>query len=345
MHFRHLHARNQNALFYHKAGLDIRFPINWELGIAPSCYTLNHMEEKRKLRLIGRSFAAAGRKMLKPEVPRDAAGISYFSLVAIFPAMLVLIALADTFLGWLNLHNAVIQHIVNLFPGSRQDLKSNLNDITAPSLMGVLSCMLVVLWSSSWIFTFIENSINRAWGISHQRTFWESRLRSAALMFLGGFSLLISAAITGIVGAVRARTAAHMVVSAEATYVMGRLWYFFMFGTGLLIAVLVFAMVFKWTPHCKVFWKEAFSGALVSTALWEIGSFIFVKLVPVFDYQRIYGKMGAIIALLAWVYTSNLILIFGANFSAQLHWTASAFQSPRSGTFPRGKPGKFPSHI
>jgi membrane protein len=270
------------------------------------------------IKQISRSFLAAGRMMLNPEVPRTAAGISYFSLMAMFPAMLVLIALADTFLGWMNLHDTVVQNLVNLFPGSRQLLLSNLNEITAPSTTVVISCLIVVFWSYSWIFTFIESAINRAWGMSSRRTFWESRLLSIALMILYGFSLLISAAITGIAGAARARVGSHIAASAEATYFMARFWHLLLFGIGLLIAALVFAFLYKWTPHCRISWKEAFSGALVTTFLWEAGSYIFVKLVPFFDYQRIYGKMGAVIALLAWVYTSNLILIFGANFSAQL---------------------------
>jgi membrane protein len=290
--------------------------------------------QMRNIQQMSRSFIAAGSMMLKPGIPRDAAGISYFSLMALFPAMLVLIALADTFLGWMNLHNTVIQSIMNLFPGSPQFLQSNLNEITAPSTAVVVSCMIVVFLSFSWIFTFIENAINRAWGISHQRTFWESRLRSIALMILGGFSLLISAAITGFVGAARARAAAHLTAFTKETHFMGWLWHLLLLAAGMLIAIFVFALVYKWTPHCKVFWREAFSGALVTTVLWEVGSYIFVKLLPFFNYQRIYGKMGAVIALLTWVYTSNMILIFGANFSAQLHWTASRMQVPDSNGVP-----------
>jgi membrane protein len=316
---------------------------NCELGIILSCDTLHAMALKiYHFRQVSRSFIAAGRMMLKTEVPRDAAGISYFSLLAIFPAMLVLIALADTFLGWMNLHNTVIQSIVSLFPGSWQFFQSNLNDITTPSTAVVVSCMFVVFCSFSWIFTFIEGAINRAWGISNQRTFWESRLRSIALMILGGFSLLISAAITGFVGVARSRAAARFTVLAKAPYFMGWFWYFLLFGTGLLIAVLVFALVYKWTPHCKVFWREAFSGALVTTVLWEVGSYIFVKLVPIFNYERIYGKMGAVIALLTWVYTSNMMLIFGANFSAQLHWITSELLLPGDGASPRNRISRLP---
>jgi membrane protein len=281
-----------------------------------------------------RSFLAAGRMMLRPEVPRDAAGISYFSLLAMIPAMLVLIAMADTFLGWMHFHDTVVQNIVSLFPGSRELLIGSLSEITTPSTTVAVSCMIVVFWSFSWIFTFIERAINRAWGISSLRPFWESRLRSIALMILGGFSLLISAAIAVTVGVARARIAVHLLVSTEATDIIVWIWHLLLFGVGLVIAVFVFALLYKWTPHCKIFWKEAFSGALVATVLWELGSYIFVELLPFFDYQRIYGKMGAFIALLTWVYTSNMIMIFGANFTAQLDWMTTNTQPPKPGGMP-----------
>jgi YihY family inner membrane protein len=276
--------------------------------------------KKRHLQRMGKVFAATGRMMLRHEVPRDAAGISYFTLLALFPAILIILSLADSFLGWMNPHYTIIQTIVDLFPGSRQFISSSLLEITEPSSTVMLSCIGMVLWSSSWIFTFIESSINRAWDIPNQRTFWESRLRTMALLALGSISLLSSAAITGFVGAARQHAAANIHSSEKATYFMGWFWYFFLLGTGLTIAIFVFALIYKWTPHCKVFWSEAFSGALVATILWEIGGHIFLNVVSHFDYQRVYGRMGATILLMAWVYTSNMILLFGANFSAQLHW-------------------------
>ncbi len=275
---------------------------------------------KHPVRQIGKALVAAGRMMLTHEVPRDAAGISYFALVALFPATIVLIALVDAFLGWTDLHDTVLKRIADLFPGSHQFLTSNLNGIATPSTAIVISCIVVVLWSSSWIYTFIESGVNRAWDLTHQRTFWESRMYGIALMALGGFSLLCSAAITTFVSAVRAQAEIHISQSAQTYYFMDRFWHLTLLGAGFLIAVLVFAFVFKWAPHRKVLWMEAFPGALVSTVMWEVGSFIFAEIIPFFDYQRIYGRMSAVIAILVWVYTSNLILLFGANFCAQFHW-------------------------
>jgi membrane protein len=273
-------------------------------------------------RSLGKSSAAAGRKMLNYQTPRDAAGISYFGLVALFPAILVLMALADEFLGWMDLRGIVLQNIIDLFPGSHQMLKADLNDITNPSTAVVLSCMVVVLWSSSLIFTFIECAINRAWDVPNRKTFWESRLRSFSFMVLGGASLMISSVSTFVVTAMRNRAVARIPASFKASFFIGWFWYMVLIGIGLLLAVLVFTLVFKMTPHCKVRWREAVAGAIATTILWEIASFIFVKLVPYFDYQKVYGKMGAVIALLTWVYTSSLIMLFGANLSAQLNTIA-----------------------
>jgi membrane protein len=299
--------------------------------------------DKTYFRQFGRSFAAAGRAMLKHETPKDAAAISYFSLVALFPGILVIVALVDASLGWLNLHSTVVQLIVDLFPGSRRFLRTNLEELMAPSLGVVISCAVVFLWSSSWIFSFLESAINRAWGISNQKTFWESRLRSIGFMMLGGTSLLSSSALTAFVSNAQARAVALNPPSAKAIYLMGWFWYCFMLLAGLFIALMVFALIFKWIPHREVFWKEAFSGALVFVLMWEIGSIIFVRLVPFFDYQRIYGRAGAVIALLVWVYTSSLILLFGANFTAQLHGMRLQEPVPDSGTFQRGKVQDFPS--
>ena len=301
-------------------------------------YTLSMVFKKHHFRSIGKSFAAAGRTMMKHEAPRDAASISYFSLIALFPAILVMVAAADAFLGWMDLHGTVIKLIVDLFPGSRQLLSSDLKTFPTPSTPVVVSCIVVFIWSSSWIFSFLESAINRAWEVSNQRTFWESRLRSIAFMLLGGGSLLTIAIITAVISAARDRAEVHIHSSERASYLIGWFSSTVLLLSGLVIAILVFALIFKWTPHRRVYWKDAFSGALIFIIMWEIGSILFVKLLPYFDYQLIYGKTGAVTTLLVWVYTSNLILLFGANFSAQMHRARLELSIRNSGVFSRNKP-------
>jgi len=253
--------------------------------------------------------------MLDHKNPRDAAAISYFSLLALFPAVLVLLAVANDILNLLGIKQGLVKRIVSLFPVSQKFLDANLSQIIDPSPGLVLSCMVVVFWTSTWVFSFVENALNRAWDVPKRRTFWESRLRSITVIVLGGTILLASTGITAIVGKAQDQTSE---VFRQDEIITG-LWSSILLAIGSLLAVLVFFCVFKLMPDRKVLWQEALSGAVVAAALWEMGSYIFVKLFPSFDLERVYGRTGAMIALLAWVYTSNLIMLFGANFSAQLH--------------------------
>ena len=292
------------------------------------------LHTKRYLLRFWEVSIASCRKMLRNETPRDAAGISYFVIMALFPAILVIIDIADSFLDWMNLNNTVIEIIVGLFPGSEQFIRSNLSEITTPSTAGIVSCVLLVLWAASWVFSFVESSINHAWDIANKRTFWESRLRTVALLTLGSISLFGMAAVTTFVRIVRARAAVYTYLAnlPAITYFLGWFWYSVLRATGTLVTIFVFAMIYKWTPNCKVFWKEAFSGAVVAAVLLEFAGYIFMRLVPVFDYQQVYGRMGTAVTLLAWVYTSNMIALFGANFSAQMRWIGSETHDPKTFT-------------
>src|SRR5262249_4681075 len=161
------------------------------------------MEEVKKLLAkmhhAARSLGKALRGLAVQETPGTAAAIAYYSLFALLPATIVLIAVADAILGSMNLHETVLQSILALFPGSRRDLRAAVEQVHAPSLSVLLSCVVATLWSSTWVLMFVENALNRAWGVLKRRTFWQSRLRSLTLLSLGGLLLLASAFLTALV--------------------------------------------------------------------------------------------------------------------------------------------------
>lgn len=288
-------------------------------------YTWPVMKDKiAHLRMAGSALGRAIRAMMDHRNPRDAAAISYFSFLALFPAVLVLISVANDLLGKNELGgSSIFARIIVLFPVSKKFLDENLSQIIDPSTTLVLSCVVVVMWTSSWVFSIVENALNRAWDVPKRRTFWESRLRSISVVVLGGTILLASAALLAVASPASDKPNERLRIYVQDP-IISWLWKSISYGAVLFLAVLVFGCVYKLLPDKKVQWKEALSGAIISALLWELGTFVFIRLVPYFDYERIYGRMGAVIALLAWVYTSNLLILFGANFSAQLHGTEIA---------------------
>ncbi|MCK7522409.1 MAG: YihY/virulence factor BrkB family protein [Ignavibacteriales bacterium] len=110
----------------------------------------------------------------------DAAAISYFSLFALFPAILVMIALADAFIILRNCTDLCRIWPFALFPGSRAYLRQNIAEISSPTPTVVLSCLFVVVWASMWVFTFIENSFDREFGYMQEAHFLgKARFREA----------------------------------------------------------------------------------------------------------------------------------------------------------------------
>jgi membrane protein len=251
------------------------------------------------------------------EVPRDAGAISYFTLFVLFPAILVLFYIVFVILDLWQLRPPVIRVIVELFPGSKGFLENNLLDLMDPSPLLFLAAFIVVIWGSAWIFTFLENALNRAWEVPRRRTFWESRIRNIALLVFGGTLLLASAGITLVIEAEQALTYKSIPAFAKDPLI-NAMWGWVILSAGSIIAVLVFLFIYKFMPDCRISWHEAISGAIVATVFWEADWKIFAQLVPVFDSQKVYGTTGFIIALLTWVYTSSLITLYGANFSARL---------------------------
>jgi membrane protein len=270
------------------------------------------------LRRLWGALGSALRALLNENTPRDAAAISYFGMISLFPSILLLITMADTSLGWIGEpREKIIQRLVSLFPASRQFLSDNLIDLADPSPALTVACIVVVIWCTSWICAFIENALNRAWNVSRRRPFWENRVRGMALLAVGGMCLLISVAFNAFVSAVQTQSAARIPALAEPA--IRWFWSFIPLAAGFLIAVFVFTLIYKLMPGCHISLFEAWCGSVAASIIWELGSYIFVKVLSHFNYGRVYGKAGAVIALLAWVYTSSFIMLYGAHFTAQLH--------------------------
>jgi len=130
--------------------------------------------------------------------------------------------------------------------------------------------------------------------------------------------LLVSAVITFVVNVMKTQAETLSPAFAKDQIIL-TFWKWPIWAAGILIAIVVFLFVYKLMPDCHIRWTEALTGSLVATTLWEFDWEIFIRLVPVFDPQRVYGTIGFIIALLTWLYASSLITLYGANFSAKLH--------------------------
>jgi len=248
-----------------------------------------------------------------------AAAVSYFSMLVLFPTLLVLLAIGSGVLGRQTIENYILGEVRAFLPGAQAFVSKNIESISNISTSMILSCAFVMLWAGSWMFTVIEKALNRVWG-TYPRSFFHGRAVNIAVMsvvsVLLGASVLLTAFVTG----VRAATERIPIRLGPVFEAMsGLAWQFALVLASLVITITLFTVVYKVLPNTEIPLLEALPGAVLAGILWEGAKFGFALALPHFHYELVYGSIAAGVVLLTWVYTSSMIMLFGAQFTALLH--------------------------
>ncbi|HKE57919.1 MAG TPA: YhjD/YihY/BrkB family envelope integrity protein, partial [Pyrinomonadaceae bacterium] len=131
----------------------------------------------------------------------SAAAMSYFGLMALFPALLLMLATSNKIAAG----SQMLAHAVDVYPGSSKFLRGIIGSFSTLGFGVVITCVIVVLWAGSWVFAVIERALNRIWGAT-SRTFWHGRALTVGMVGLVGLLLSLSVMTTSILVALREMT-------------------------------------------------------------------------------------------------------------------------------------------
>ena len=253
----------------------------------------------------------------------SAAAMSYFGLMTLFPALLLLLALSNKIAAG----NQMISHVVQVYPGSSQFLRETIRSLSAISPGIVITCAIVVLWAGSWVFAIVERALNRIWGTTH-RTFLHGRLLTLAMIGAVGLLLSVSVLLTSVLLTsvlvyfqdIGERLSPRQLERYPVLLSVGTLaWQIIFAAVSLLITFAVFSMVYRFMPNAFVTFRDTVPGALIGSLLWEAAKYVFAWSLNYFNYEQIYGSVGAVVAVLTWGYVSSLVLLFGAQLTGVFH--------------------------
>lgn len=253
------------------------------------------------------------------DLTTSAAAVSYFSMLALFPTLLLLLTIGNSVLGEATVEKYVIGQVLAFLPGAQMFVRKNLESIVGISTEVIVSCLFVMLWATSWMFMVIEKALNRVWG-TYPRSFLHGRLVNIAVMSLVWGLLGASAVLTAFISGVRA--AAEKIPIRLGPIVAslgGYAWQSLFIVISVVLTIVLFTVLYRILPNTKVPVMEALLGGVVAGLLWETAKFGFALLLPYFHYDLLYGSIGAAVALLSWVYLSSVIMLYGAQFTALLH--------------------------
>lgn len=248
----------------------------------------------------------------------SAAAMSYFGLMSLFPALLLLLALSNKIAAG----SQMLSRAVDVYPGSGQFLRDTILSFSDLGIGALITCIVLVLWAGSWVFAVIERALNRIWGAT-SRTFWHGRALTLGMIGIVGLLLSLSVLATSALVALRemsVRFSPRQIERYPLLLSAGSVFWQIVFAVAsYLITVALFVLVYRFMPRTEVWLRDTLPGAFLGGLLWELAKYGFAWSLHFFHYDRIYGSVGAVVAVLTWSYVSSLILLFGAQLTAVFH--------------------------
>jgi len=248
----------------------------------------------------------------------SAAAMSYFGLLTLFPALLLLLGVSNRIAAG----NEMVHHIVQVYPGSSKFLQDTIRSLSGIGTEVMITCGLIVLWAGSWVFSVVERALNRIWGTT-PRTFLHGRALTLGMIGIVGLLLSVSVLATSVLVALQeiaGRLSPRQLENYRLLASVGSLFWQVVFALfSLLVTVALFALVYRFMPNAHVTLRDTIPGAVIAGLLWEGAKYLFAWSLNYFHYDQIYGSVGAVVAVLTWGYVSSLVLLFGAQLTGVFH--------------------------
>jgi membrane protein len=248
----------------------------------------------------------------------SAAAMSYFGLMALFPALLLMLAISNSIAAG----SQMLAQAVEVYPGSSKFLRDTIGAFSQLGFGAIVTCVILVFWAGSWVFAVAERALNRIWQAT-SRTFWHGRALTIGMVGAVGLLLSLSVLITSMLVALReiaGRLSPRQLAHYPLLSSVGSGFWQVIFAAGsYLITVVLFVLIYRYLPRAEVTFRDTLPGAFFAGLLWELGKYIFAASLGYFHYDQIYGSVGAVVAVLTWSYVSSLIMLFGAQLTAVFH--------------------------
>jgi membrane protein len=254
-----------------------------------------------------------------------AAQLAYYFFLALFPALLFLLALASLF------PFELIQDLLSSLalvapPEVLSIIRNQLTKIATGDDRGILTIGIVgAVWSSSAALGAMIDAMNRAYDVTESRPWWKVRLIAMALTIALAAFILVSSLLV-LVGPMVAewlgRYAGYGVAFEWA-------WKILQWPLAVLLTTTGLAIVNYVAPDVRQEWRWTIPGSIFGTILWLLTSLAFKVYVARFaDYNETYGAIGGVMVLMLWFYLSGLAILVGAEMNAEIEHASPEGKNP-----------------
>ena len=247
-----------------------------------------------------------------------AAALTYYAVLAIFPALLVLVSVLG--LAGQSATQPLIDNVATVAPGAAKDIFTDAirNLQRSQGSAGVLFIvgLAAALWSASGYVGAFMRASNSIYDIEEGRPIYKTLPVRVGLTLALLVLLAISAIGVVLTGGLAEKAGDVVGVGSTAVDV----WGYAKWPVLILIMSFLFALLYWAAPNVKqAGFRWISPGGLLAVIGWILGSLVFAFYVANFgSYNKTYGALGGVIIFLLWLWISNIMVLLGAEFNAEL---------------------------
>ncbi|MFJ9717500.1 YihY/virulence factor BrkB family protein [Streptomyces sp. NPDC101213] len=252
------------------------------------------------------------------ELTDRAAALTYYGVLSLFPALLVLVSLLGV--AGKSATDQVLENLQKLAPGSARDIISDA--VTqlqgrggVGSLMALVGIVLAVWSASGYVAAFIR-SANAVYDIPEGRPVWKVLPVRVGVTVVLLVLAVISALIVVFTGDIARRAGTALGIGDTALTV----WSIAKWPVLVVLVTMMIALLYWATPNVKGRgFRWITPGSVLALLIWLVASAGFAFYVANFgSYNKTYGTLAGVIVFLVWLWISNIAILLGLEFDAEL---------------------------
>lgn len=269
---------------------------------------------RAELRLTGLAVWRGGNGIYNSDDLTFAASIAYYSLLSLFPFLLLVFSIVASLTSNEGDRNAVLGFVLQYFPRQFEFVNKQLDAMQRSPLQLGLAGSILMIWAAMGVFGAVTSAINHAWGVEKQPSYLKHKLISFVMLVAAGMLLLVGLMVVTAANVVEANWFATVLARAPALDVLRGLA---VRGATMITFIFVVGLVFYFVPNARVRFRDVWIGAILTGLLWR-GTFAAFSwyVSDISRFSVIHGQIAAVVVFLIWVYTSAVILLYGAEVTA-----------------------------
>jgi membrane protein len=247
-----------------------------------------------------------------------AAALTYYGILSIFPLLLVLVSVLG--LVGQSATQPLVDNVGTVAPGPAKEIVTSAiqNLQQSKGAAGVLFIVGLAgaLWSASGYIAAFMRASNEIWDVEEGRPFWKTIPLRIGITLVTVVLLAVMALAVVLTGPLAEQVGSVVGLGSTAVTV----WDIAKWPVLIVIVSLMFAFLYWASPnvrHPRFQWVSP--GGLVAVLLWILASAAFAFYVARFgSYNKTYGALGGVIIFLVWLWISNIAILLGAEFNAEI---------------------------